>query len=196
MKIDDYIKKYNQQISIIGAIAIISAVYTVFAIEAANADYWEAPPEEGKGGDGNDIEPYSDSIPGQLNEGDEEDYNVSTGNFDYHAEFTLTWDDESAPPGHTNQGDTFRLEVTDPEGWEQDDEVTNSPGNEGMIQLTFNVTEHYGSDLYDVEGDWLVKVILVDCGQNTLIGTGLEDPLYPDDDNSYDLDIEIKFVLQ
>ena len=53
MKIDDYIKRYNRQLSIAGGIVIILAVYGVFWMEAANADYYE--PAEGNGGGGGDF---------------------------------------------------------------------------------------------------------------------------------------------
>jgi hypothetical protein len=177
--------------------ALVLGISLMLIIPAlASEGIEEEDPRYPGGGSGGRLEyyNYTDEIIGQLNEGAEADFAVSTGGYDVHAVFILTWDDEPPPPGHTNQGDTFRLEVSDPEGWEQDDEETNSPGNTGTIQLTFNVTEYHDDEYYDVEGDWQVTVTLMACGQNTVLGVA--DPLYPDNDNSYSLSIEMNYLLR
>ncbi len=198
MKIDDYIKKYNQVISIVGGIIIIAAVYGVFAMEAANADYYE--PGDGGGGGGGggtgEYKNYTDSPNGQANEGESYNHTFDTGGYVVDAMFVLTWTDEAdAAPTYENEGDTFTLEVRDPDmQWVQSDSDTNAHGAEGRIELYFNITQLAGEPDADTFGPWEAIVTLDDAGDHSFLGggTGI---IFIDDGNSYTLSVEMSYRL-
>jgi len=198
MKIDDYIKKFNKQLSIVGAIVIIIAVYGVFAMEAANADYYE--PGEGSGGGGGggagEYKIYNDSANGDAQEHESYNHSFDTGGYVVDAAFTLTWTDEAdAFPGYENEGDTFTLKVVDPTGqYESSGTETNAHGESGEIRLEFNITNLAGEPDADVFGDWNVTVTLDEVGDHH--SPSPFDPVYFDDDsNTYSLSVEMSYRL-
>jgi hypothetical protein len=185
----------------IAMIAALMIPIVLFASYSGGTNTWyEDDDDEAKGGKGKstpEFYNYTDEIQGRLDEGEEQEYQINSGGYDVYAVFNLTWVDEDPPTQfHTNEGDRFRLEVTDPEDWEQNDVVTNSPGEEGQIQLIFNLTDHYNDDLYDVEGNWTVVVTLEETGQNNWFGIGSDPFTGSDDGNSYTLTVEMKYRLK
>jgi len=196
MKIDDYIKKYKQLISIIGAIVIIVAVYGVFAMEAANADYYKAGDGDGGGGGTGEFKTYTDNPNGQADEGETYNHTFDTGGYVVNATFTLTWTDEAdAFPGYQNEGDTFTLTVRDPDNqWEQSDQDTNAHGEEGSIELQFSIPDLADEPDADAFGPWEVLVTLDEAGDHH--SPSPFDPVYfLDDSNSYTLSVEMSYRL-
>ncbi|MCI0497822.1 MAG: hypothetical protein L0Z54_05985 [Thermoplasmata archaeon] len=189
MKIEAVIKKYQKPISFFGAIAIVSAVYIVFAIEAANADYYDGddgpkPPEPG--GLKNETTTYDD----HLDELGTHEYEVNKSGLYTLLRATLYWDEEgedSYEPLLTNYGDTFTLTVTDPEGESQSETATNDNGQSATIEIEFAYAENQ-----EPVGDFNITVTLDDAGDYwPIIGpsVGITDP-----GNDYTLTIEVEYL--
>lgn len=71
--------------------------------------------------------------------------------------FLLTWSDEPADSSRfTNEGDTMTLRVTSPDG----ETLEEGPSDSGSLQVDFE----YPEPRTFAFGEWLVKVLVGDCG--------------------------------
>jgi hypothetical protein len=100
-----------------------------------------------------------------------EDLNV------YQATFDLTWTDEPDSSRHTNQPDTFQIEVTTPDGRTSQGSGSNVHGSPGTIEVLFerNITKEVQDNkglkkkTQDPTwtGDWIINVTCTNAGDQT-----------------------------
>ena len=187
MKIDAIIKKYQKPISFFGAIGIVTAVYIVFAIEAANADYWDGgdsgpkPPAEG------DLKNETETYDAHLDENSSHEYDVEKPGLYTTIHVLLYWDEEgedSYEPFLTNTGDTFTLTVVDPDGNSTSETGTNGNGESAELTIDLSYPE-----AHEPVGAFNITVTLDETGDYWPAGIpslGLTDP-----GNDYTLTIEV-----
>ncbi len=107
----------------------------------------------------------SDQRTGYLEEGNEETFILEDTSYVGNATFTITWEDEEDHTGAENEGDTFKLTITDPNGTEMNATATNEHGEPGEITIVFEYGENE-----TVTGDWTIVVELVDAGEQEAVG--------------------------
>lgn len=123
-----------------------------------------------------------DPIEGEAAEGERASQTVTfpaeaTGS----ATFTLTWEDEAAGAGTTNQPDSFRIHVMAPDGTMTQSEESAT----GSLELTIEGI---------VPGDYTIEVELVDAGDSSISGVPgiLPVPVpgsQPDTGNAFTLEV-------
>jgi len=146
---------------------------------------------------------YTDkvSFSGDLSEGSSETQEMDlSGMLVKNISVTLTWTDESKPPGrprirqYTNAPDTFSVSISDMSGNRtSSDTGANPPGQEGSISLQLSIPDEDLLKLLDedYQGEvWTVLVSMEDAGNwAPRIGIiGFNDP-----GNSYSLVVDYEY---
>lgn len=145
----------------------------------------------GKGGSGEKIQQYNESTSGTLNEQESISAPYDSGGYNVKAVFVLTWTDEpdNGVPTYENEGDTFTMEVIGPEDNRDSGTATNEHGQEGRIELFFDIGEKDS-----MKGEWNVTITLDDAGDHSAFGAGTG-VVFIDDSNAYTLEVSIEYLL-
>ncbi len=101
----------------------------------------------------------------------------------------LTWMDEADAARHTNQPDSFSIDLVAPDGETATDSGSNTRGAEGALSVARQVAE--GGD--PLMGDWTVTVTLTDAGDQTATFDlfGLRNQA--DDSNAWALEVSFEY---
>ena len=204
-------EKNKKATSIIGGILIVCLTYMVFWMEADSVESLgkadiNAIIRGGGNGDGPDleiirgyelmVETVGDSDTLQEQDSTTIPITATEEKVVSQINVSLTWNDE--PDGRIgiryweNQGDTFQVEVLDPEGEVlKTSSGTNGRNSQGSVDLSIPLNDTQITDFYGA-GGLEVRITLVDAGDyEARVGIGFL--IRTDPENAYDAQIEVSY---
>jgi hypothetical protein len=213
-----WMKTTKAKVAIVGFIIIGAGLAGLFNFQASSIDVVsleDAIAGAGSGssdGGGSGKDPfakYSDQVgtaalSGSTQEAATSADSAAIGDMNvFEVTVTLTWTDEADSARHTNQPDSFSLEVISPDGRKASGSGSNSHGSEGsvVVTLTRDITKEV-LDNKDLKkktmdevwsGDWNINVTCTAAGDQEAMFSILGFRDQPDSGNAWNVDVEWTF---
>jgi len=138
---------------------------------------------------------------GRANEGDDTELKVSIDDTNVcEISFTLSWSDEDdADALHTNEPDTFTIQVESPDGsYSKKDTDSNGQGGSGNIELSITLFDESNPPkslpFLNGTGAWNIIISVVAGDQEPLIPSPLRFRTYEDKGNDFNLEMSYLYT--